>query len=128
MNRTRTLTSLPRMLAAGLAALLVCLGGSAHARVVGWEGETSVDDGVTVRTFNLTARHDFVSTSDGNSHYAWGYGHGTAFPMQHPGPTLIAHQGDTVKVILHNTLPVPVSIIFPGQQGVTARPEAIQAC
>ena len=121
MNRTRTLISLPRMLGASLAALLLCLAlPPAHARVVGWEGETNVVDGVTVRTFNLTARHDFVSTSDGNSHYAWGYGHGTAFPMQHPGPTLIAHQGDTVKVILHNTLPVPVSIIFPGQQGVAA--------
>ncbi len=120
MNTTRKHKSLSRMLGAGLAALLVCLGASAHARVVGWMGDCDPCGVGAVRTFDLTARHDFVSTADGNSHYAWGYAHGTAFPMQHPGPTLIVNQGDTVKVILHNALPVPVSIIFPGQQGVAA--------
>jgi len=73
-----------------------------------------------VRIFNLTARDDFISSSDGNSHYAWGYAHGTEYAMQYPGPTLIVNQGETVKIVLNNTLPVPVSIIFPGQQGVTA--------
>ena len=37
--------------------------------------------------------------------------------MQYPGPTLIVNQGDTVKIVLNNTLPVPVSIIFPGTAG-----------
>jgi FtsP/CotA-like multicopper oxidase with cupredoxin domain len=101
---------------AGLAALALCLGGQAHALVVGWEGELNGSE----RTFNLTARADFISTSDGNSHYTWGYSHGTDFVMQYPGPTLLVNQGDTVKIILNNTLPVPVSIVFPGQQGVTA--------
>jgi FtsP/CotA-like multicopper oxidase with cupredoxin domain len=40
--------------------------------------------------------------------------------MQYPGPTLIVQQGATVTVNLANTLPVPVSIVFPGQQGVSA--------
>ncbi|MFZ2650957.1 MAG: multicopper oxidase domain-containing protein [Burkholderiaceae bacterium] len=123
MITTRILNSLPGTLGAGLAALLLCLGGPAHARIEGWMGTCSPDPACpagSTRTFELTARHDFVSTSDGNSHYAWGYAPATAFPMQHPGPTLLANQGDTVKVILHNALPVPVSIIFPGQQGVTA--------
>jgi manganese oxidase len=40
--------------------------------------------------------------------------------MQYPGPTLIVNQGDTVTIHLRNELPVPVSIVFPGQQGVTA--------
>ena len=34
--------------------------------------------------------------------------------------TLIVNQGDTVTVNLSNTLPMPVSIIFPGQSDVTA--------
>jgi FtsP/CotA-like multicopper oxidase with cupredoxin domain len=101
-------------------ALLLCLVGQAHALVVGWTGEDPSTANGNARTFNLTARDDFVSTSDGGSHYAWGYAHGAEYAMQYPGPTLIVNQGETVKIVLNNTLPVPVSIIFPGQQGVTA--------
>lgn len=116
MNRNKTSTSLLGIFQAWLMVLMLCLSTHAQALVVGWEGDLSG----TVRTFNLTARGDFISTSDGNSHYTWGYAHGAGFAMQYPGPTLIVNQGDTVKVVLNNTLPVPVSIIFPGQQGVSA--------
>ncbi len=83
-------------------------------------------DGIAGPVFNLRAGADYISTADGNSIYAWGYAHdpdgsgpltGT---MQYPGPTLIVNQGDTITINLSNTLPVPVSIIFPGQQGVTS--------
>ena len=107
---------LPRAFRAGLAALLVGLSGQAHALVTGWMGEDPSPANGNARTFVLTAKHDFISTSDGNSHYAWGYAH-TGLPMQYPGPTLIVNQGDTVKIVLNNTLPVPVSIVFPGQAG-----------
>ena len=41
--------------------------------------------------------------------------------MQYPGPTLIVNQGDEVTVNLTNThIPMPVSILFPGQKGVAA--------
>jgi manganese oxidase len=119
MNTTTLRISLPRMLRVGLAALLVGLGAPAHALINGWMGEDPSAANGNARTFSLTAKHHFVSTADGNSHYAWGYAH-TGLPMQYPGPTLIVNQGDTVKVVLNNTLPVPVSIIFPGQQDVTA--------
>ncbi|MFA6901563.1 MAG: multicopper oxidase domain-containing protein [Gallionellaceae bacterium] len=76
-------------------------------------------DGISGTVFNLTARADYISTADGNSIYAWGYADG-AGTMQYPGPTLIVNQGDTITVNLSNTLPVPVSIIFPGQQGVSS--------
>ena len=111
--------SLPGILRAGLAALLLCMVGQAQAYINGWEGEgtgTVADP----RTFTLTAKQDFISTSDGGSHYSWGYAFGSQLPMQHPGPTLIVKQGDTVKIVLNNTLPVPVSIIFPGLQSVSA--------
>ena len=116
MNRIKTITSLHGILHAWLVALLLCLSAQAQALVVGWEGDLSGN----IRTFNLTARGDFISTSDGNSHYTWGYAHGAGYAMQYPGPTLVVNQGDTVKVVLNNSLPVPVSIIFPGQQSVTA--------
>jgi len=76
-------------------------------------------DGITGPVFNLTAKEDHISTGDGNSIYNWGYANGAGV-MQYPGPTLIVNQGDTVTVNLSNTLAVPVSIVFPGQQGVTA--------
>lgn len=74
-------------------------------------------DGINGPIFNLTAKADYISTADGNSIYNWGYANGDGV-MQYPGPTLIVNQGDTVTVNLSNTLPVPVSIVFPGQQGV----------
>lgn len=76
-------------------------------------------DGVTGNSFNLTAKADYISTPDGNSIYMWGYGLNGG-RMQYPGPTLIINQGDTVTITLTNELPVPVSIVFPGQEGVTA--------
>jgi hypothetical protein len=120
MNRFTNPKSLPGLFQGFLLALLFCLVGSAHATVAGWDGEAPSAANGNTRTFNLTARDDFISTSDGGSHYAWGYAHGTEYAMQYPGPTLIVNQGDTVKIVLNNSLPVPVSIIFPGQQGVTA--------
>jgi hypothetical protein len=125
MNKIKILTSLPGMLQALLVASALSLAGQAHALIAGWEGcDPALAPGVactaTTRIFNLTARDDFISTSDGNSHYTWGYAHGTDYVMQYPGPTLIVNQGDTVKILLNNTLPVPVSIVFPGQDAVTA--------
>lgn len=121
MNSNPFFHTLRRLLQTGIAAMLMCVAGPGHALISGWDGEVSAGPGGTViRTYNLTARDDFISTSDGNSHYTWGYAHGTAFVMQYPGPTLIVNQGDTVRIVLNNTLPVPVSIVFPGQHGVTA--------
>lgn len=119
MKSMSILKSLPGVFRAGLAALLLGMVGQAQAYINGWEG-TGTGTPADPRTFELTAKHDFISTSDGGSHYTWGYSFGTDLPMQYPGPTLIVRQGETVKIVLNNTLPVPVSIIFPGLQGVTA--------
>jgi FtsP/CotA-like multicopper oxidase with cupredoxin domain len=90
-------------------ALAVLLAGllprAAAARVL---GETSATG-----TFNLTAKADVISTSDGDSMWMWGYAV-NGRRMQYPGPTLIVNQGDTVTVTLRNQLPVPVSMVFPG--------------
>ncbi len=69
--------------------------------------------------FNLTTKTGYISLPDGNTAFMWGYSSGFD-GFQHPGPVLCVNAGDTVTVILHNTLPDPVSIVFPGQTGVLA--------
>jgi FtsP/CotA-like multicopper oxidase with cupredoxin domain len=76
-------------------------------------------------TFTLTTRTGYVGTPDDNVIFMWGFSEGSS-PFQHPGPVLCVNQGDTVTVILHNTLAEDVSIIFPGQQGVTADGAPVQ--
>jgi len=76
-------------------------------------------NGITGPTFNLAASSGYIDTPDGGSLLVWGYGVAGG-SMQYPGPTLIVNQGDTVTVNLSNNLPQPVSMIFPGQEGVVA--------
>jgi FtsP/CotA-like multicopper oxidase with cupredoxin domain len=69
-------------------------------------------------SFTLTTKDGTILLPDGNTMYMWGYALGNN-GFQHPGPVLCVNQGDTVTVILQNALPTDVSIIFPGQEGVT---------
>ncbi len=95
------------MLSTSLA--VCCAGPVAHAKI----------DGLMGSTFNLTAKTGYIQTPDGGSYLMWGYANGTG-NMQYPGPTLIVNQNDVITVNLTNQLTVPVSIVFPGQTGVTA--------
>jgi FtsP/CotA-like multicopper oxidase with cupredoxin domain len=70
-------------------------------------------------SFTLTAQSGTVPMPDGNTIYMWSYSPGSG-AFQLPGPTLCVNQGDTVTVVLNNTLPEDVSIVFLGQDGVTA--------
>ena len=70
-------------------------------------------------TFTLTAKTGYINLPDGNTTFMWGYAPGSG-EFQHPGPVLCVNQGDTVTVILNNTLGDDVSIVFPGQEGVLA--------
>ena len=76
-------------------------------------------DGITGKTFNFTAKPGLVSTPDGNSIYSWGYAADGGL-MQYPGPTMIVRQGDKITVNLNSELPVPVSMVFPGQSNQTS--------
>jgi FtsP/CotA-like multicopper oxidase with cupredoxin domain len=72
-------------------------------------------------TFNLYATDGYIILGDANTMYMWSYSLGDQpQSFQHPGPMLCVNQGDTVTVILHNSLPEDVSIIFPGQENVMA--------
>lgn len=70
-------------------------------------------------TFTLTTQTGYINLPDGNTAFMWGYSPANG-AFQHPGPVLCVNQGDTVTVILNNTLPEAVSIIFPGQENVLA--------
>jgi FtsP/CotA-like multicopper oxidase with cupredoxin domain len=70
-------------------------------------------------SFTLTTRTGYIGTPDGNVVYMWGFSAGND-PFQHPSPVLCVNQGDTVTIILHNTLSKDVSITFPGQENVLA--------
>ena len=73
----------------------------------------------TSPTFTLTARSGYISMPDGNTVFAWSYANGSG-AFQFPGPVLCVNQGDTVTVVLNNTLGEAVSIMFPGIDGVLA--------
>jgi FtsP/CotA-like multicopper oxidase with cupredoxin domain len=70
-------------------------------------------------TFTLEAKDGYIILPDLNTMYMWGYSAGGA-DFQHPGPVLCVNEGDTVTVVLQNNLAESVSIIFPGQENVTA--------
>ncbi|MEZ4714094.1 MAG: multicopper oxidase domain-containing protein [Caldilineaceae bacterium] len=70
-------------------------------------------------TFTLTAKDGYITLPDGNTMYMWGYSEGSN-GFQHPGPVLCVNKGDTVTVVLQNTLSEAVSIVFPGHENVLA--------
>src|SRR5215471_2246228 len=77
----------------------------------------------TTHTFNLVANTGYEDTPDGNSIFMWSYANHDAPDNDHfqtPGPVLCVTEGENVVVNLTNTLPEPVSIVFSGQEGVTA--------
>lgn len=82
-------------------------------------GIICTSDSGTNPTFTLTAQTGYILLPDGNSMFMWGYSEGNN-AFQHPGPVLCVNQGDTVTVILQNTLNVDASILFPGQEDVMA--------
>ncbi len=72
--------------------------------------------------FQLVADLGYIFTPDANTMAMWSYADlGTnAGTFQFPGPVLCVNQGQTVTVQLTNNLPEATSIIFPGQDNVTA--------
>jgi len=72
---------------------------------------------------HLWAKAGFITTPDGNSIHVWGLTDQAGGPARVPAPLLILRQGEAVTVNLTNLLPEPVSLLFPGQQGVEALPE-----
>ncbi len=73
----------------------------------------------STRTCELWAMAGEVTMPDDVVVPIWGFADNPAGPAQLPGPMLIANQGETLEIILHNELPGEmVSLEFPGQPGL----------
>jgi FtsP/CotA-like multicopper oxidase with cupredoxin domain len=77
-------------------------------------------DGLVGNSFTLDAAPGFITSSDFNRIFIWGFADGDTGTVQFPGPTLFVNQGDNVTVTLRNNLPESTSIVFPGMANVTA--------
>jgi FtsP/CotA-like multicopper oxidase with cupredoxin domain len=106
-----------------IPALLVVLAGASAPRVATAQppesGIVCTTSSSPNATFTLIAKTGYAFMPDGNSIFMWSFAPGNG-DFQLPGPTLCVNQGDTVTIVLNNTLPEPVSIIFPGQANVLA--------
>jgi FtsP/CotA-like multicopper oxidase with cupredoxin domain len=72
--------------------------------------------------FSLVSDLGYIFTPDANTLAMWSYAdttnNGGAF--QFPGPVMCLNEGQTATITLTNNLPEPTSIVFPGQDEVTA--------
>jgi FtsP/CotA-like multicopper oxidase with cupredoxin domain len=64
----------------------------------------------------LYATTGMITMPDGTTMVPiWGYSDTAGGDAQLPGPTIVATEGDTVNITLHNKLTQPTALIFPGQ-------------
>lgn len=109
-----------RILATVFALVLMIVSVPFDTRAVSAQGPQT--DGMVCTngpSFTLTTNSGYIGTPDGNVVYMWGFSSGSD-PFQYPGPVLCVNQGDTVTVVVHNTLNRKISLIFPGQDDVLA--------
>ncbi len=127
--RTHLLTHL-RWILAAIALIGLCSAGPA-AGLRPAAAQSAPSDGLVCTsagpnpTFTLTTQTGYIGTPDDNLLFMWGYSEGSN-AFQYPGPVLCVNEGDTVTVILNNTLPEATSIVFPGQTAVLANGQLAQ--
>jgi FtsP/CotA-like multicopper oxidase with cupredoxin domain len=107
-------------------AIVLLIAALVLALVPGWttpaSAQSAQSDGMVCTSgpnFSLTSHTGYIGTPDGNVVFMWGLSSG-ADDFQYPGPVLCVNEGDTVTVVLHNTLNRGISLIFPGQENVLA--------
>jgi len=120
--RTQTLKRMRWWIAIALALILALFMLFSASTIQPAAAQTATGEGIVCTNgpnFTLTTKDGYIGTPDDNVVYMWGYAAGNS-PFQHPSPVLCVNVGDTVTIILHNTLPEDVSITFPGQENVLA--------
>ncbi len=109
-------------LALGLLLTLLSTSSAVHPQAV--VAQSTPTDGIVCTTsanatFTLRTETGYIGMSDDNTVFMWGFSI-AGQPFQHPSPVLCVNQGDTVTVIVQNTLAEDISLIFPGQENVLA--------
>ena len=108
LMRSNRLKRMARLLSGALVLALVALIVAGSTGIV-TAGHTNWPESGVICTTNDTASFTFttkegtISIPDGNVVYMWGFSEGDR-PFQHPGPVLCVNEGDTVTIVLHNTL------------------------
>lgn len=72
-----------------------------------------------VRTCELWAKSGTLTLPAGSTPASvpvWGYAASATGPAQVPGPLLLATVGETVRVVIHNQLSAPTSLLLPEQK------------
>lgn len=72
----------------------------------------------TTRTCHLWAKEGSITLVDGATVPIWGFSETELDDAQLPGPPIVANQGETVEVVLHNAMTVEnedISLTFVGQ-------------
>ena len=129
--RSKRLKKVTRLLSAPLALALVAviIAGSSGIVTAGhqdWPESGVICTENANSAFTFTTMTGTISTPDGNVIYMWGFSEGDN-PFQHPSPVLCVTEGETVTIVLHNTLEFDdVSIVFPGQNNVLANGQPSQ--
>lgn len=124
MSVKKRFARIPTLLALSLALVLVAASAGGPAAEVAALSHEMPPTGLVctsneTSTFTLTTRTGHIVQPDGNTVFMWGLSEGSN-PFQHPSPNLCVKAGETVTVVLHNTLDEPVSLVFPGQERVLA--------
>jgi len=78
----------------------------------------SAQQTVTIGSLDLWAIAGTTSLPDGAAVPVWGYNVANAAVTRPGGPTLIANQGDTVSIPLHNALTANTALLIQGQNMV----------
>jgi FtsP/CotA-like multicopper oxidase with cupredoxin domain len=121
-STTRKRTGRRLALGSGLLALIVgilpTMSAPAVAQIASGSSGVVCTTSPTA-TFSLTAQSGYIGMPDGNVILAWSYGV-TGGAFQFPGPVLCVTQGDSVTIVLNNSLAEPVSMDFLGIDTVLA--------
>jgi FtsP/CotA-like multicopper oxidase with cupredoxin domain len=107
-----------------LGVLLALLTATSATSVQPAVAQSTPADGIACTTsanatFTLRTESGYIGMSDDNTVFMWGFSI-AGQPFQHPSPVLCVNQGDTVTVIVQNTLAEDISLVFPGQENVLA--------
>ncbi len=106
----------PRWLVALVLACAAALALAAHAHAAEPAPAAScLIVGPNHRQCELWAKTGTLTLPGGGTVTVWGYADTAGGPAQVPGPSLIVNQGETVDVILHNTLGEVSSLALHGQ-------------
>ncbi|MBN1247725.1 MAG: multicopper oxidase domain-containing protein [Anaerolineae bacterium] len=122
LRRFRPILERGPLLLALAISVIVATGGGVQPTTAGhedWPENGIICTSNATSTFTLVTQTGYISQPDGNAVFMWGLSE-SGQPFQHPSPILCVNEGKTVTIVVKNTLPDNISLVFPGQENVLA--------